>query len=69
MTPAEREELLAVLREMTGTTHDMVESVLNAKVDAVIEGYKRMSAASMPEWMVAEVLVALAGGDSRRRRE
>ena len=59
------QEILALFSQMTGPTADLTRALINARVDALIDARKRMLDAGWETYLIAPVLVALAGGHGK----
>lgn len=56
------QELVGMFAQMTGPTADLTRAVVNARIDCLLDAYKRFSAAGWPDYVIVPVMVALAGG-------
>ncbi|HET9613732.1 MAG TPA: hypothetical protein VFP22_02875 [Candidatus Limnocylindrales bacterium] len=59
--------LLEMFAQMTGPTADLIRATMAARTDGLIDAYKRMSSAGLPEFVFMPLLTAMAGGKIERK--
>ncbi len=59
------QEVVGMFAQMTGPTADLMRAAGNARVDVLIDAYKRFEQAGWPTYLIQPVLVALAGGRAK----
>jgi hypothetical protein len=72
MDQNEIDELKRAVTEMMlssiGPMSAMTTSQFSTTVTSLVDAHKEFTKAAWPEWMIAEVLTALAGGQATRKR-